>query len=30
MLKDPSEENKRIFSARQMETKQLFRKKKRA
>jgi RNAse (barnase) inhibitor barstar len=28
MLKDPSEENKRIFSDRQRETKQLFRKKK--
>ncbi|XP_060881722.1 craniofacial development protein 2-like [Metopolophium dirhodum] len=30
MLKDPSEENKRVLSTRQRETKQLFRKKKRA
>jgi len=27
MLKDPSEENKRVISARQRETKQLFLKK---
>jgi len=30
MLKYPSEENKRVLSSRQRETKQLFRKKKRA